>query len=86
VIPETAYPAVFMTTGEFDGRVEAYHSRKMTAALQASSSSGLPVLLRTNQSGHGMGSSRNERIDEDADMLAFFYDQLGVKFSESLPR
>jgi prolyl oligopeptidase len=86
VVPETAYPAVFMTTGEFDGRVEAYHSRKMTAALQADSSSGMPVLLRTNQSGHGMGSSRNERIDEDADILSFFYDQLGVKFNEASPR
>ncbi len=86
VIPGTGYPAVFMTTGEFDGRVEALHSRKFTAALQAATSSGLPVLLRTNQSGHGMGSSRNERIDEDADILAFFYDQLGVTFSETSPR
>jgi prolyl oligopeptidase len=86
VIPETGYPAVFMTTGEFDGRVEALHSRKFTAALQAATSSGLPVLLRTNQSGHGMGSSRNERIDEDADILAFFYDQLGVKFSDAAAR
>lgn len=86
VIPATGYPAVFMTTGEFDGRVEAYHSRKMTAALQAATASGLPILLRTNQSGHGMGSSRNERIDEDADILAFFYDQLGMKFGEAAPR
>ena len=85
VIPETGYPAVFMTTGEFDGRVEALHSRKFTAALQAATSSGLPVLLRTNQSGHGMGSSRNERIDEDADILAFFYEQLGVKFGGAAP-
>jgi prolyl oligopeptidase len=78
VTPGTRYPAVFMTTGEFDGRVDALHSRKFTAALQAATSSGLPVLLRTNASGHGMGSSRNERIDEDADILAFLYDQLGV--------
>jgi hypothetical protein len=29
-----------------------------------------------------MGSSRNERIDEDADILAFLYEQLGVAWRE----
>jgi prolyl oligopeptidase len=82
VTPGTRYPAVFMTTGEFDGRVDALHSRKFTAALQAATSSELPVLLRTNASGHGMGSSRNERIDEDADILAFLYEQLGMTWRE----
>ena len=43
----------------------------------------LPVLLRVNAAGHGMGSSRNERIDEDADILAFLYEQLGVTWRES---
>ncbi len=78
VVPGTRYPAVLMTTGENDGRVDPMHSRKFTAALQAATASGLPILLRTNQAGHGMGSSRNERIEEDTDILAFLYDQLGV--------
>jgi prolyl oligopeptidase len=86
VRPGTRYPAVFMTTGEFDGRVDALHSRKFTAALQAATSSELPVLLRTNASGHGMGSSRNERIDEDADILAFLYEQLGMAWREPAAR
>jgi hypothetical protein len=30
-----------------------------------------------------MGSSRNERIDEDADILAFLYEQLGVTWRET---
>jgi prolyl oligopeptidase len=86
VTPGTRYPAVFMTTGEFDGRVDALHSRKFTAALQAATSSELLVLLRTNASGHGMGSSRNERIDEDADILAFLYEQLGMAWREPAAR
>jgi prolyl oligopeptidase len=78
VTPGTRYPAIFLTTGENDGRVDASQSRKFAAAMQAASTSGLPVLLRTTTSGHGMGSSRNERIEEDADLLTFLYDQLGM--------
>ena len=46
--------------------------------MQAATGSGLSVLLRINSAGHGMGSSRNERVEEDADILAFLYSQLGV--------
>jgi prolyl oligopeptidase len=75
------YPAVLMMTGANDGRVNPLHSRKFTAALQASSISGLPILLRTNKtSGHGIGSSLDERIAEQTDILTFYFDQLGVKY------
>jgi prolyl oligopeptidase len=83
VTPGTRYPAVLLTTGEFDGRVDPMHSRKFAALLQAATGSQLPVLLRVNSAGHGMGSSRNERIDEDADILAFLYEQLGVTWRET---
>jgi prolyl oligopeptidase len=74
-----AYPAVLMLTGATDGRVNPMHSRKFTAALQAATSSGRPVLLRTNKtSGHGIGSSLDERIEEQTDELTFLFDQLGV--------
>jgi prolyl oligopeptidase len=82
VRPGTRYPAVLMTTGENDGRVDPMQSRKFAAALQAATASRLPVLLRTNASGHGQGRSLNERIEEDADILAFLYDQLGVTWHE----
>lgn len=82
VEPGVRYPAVLLTTGENDGRVDPMQSRKFAAALEAATASGLPVLLRTNSAGHGMGSSRDERIDEDADILAFLYDQLGVRWRE----
>jgi prolyl oligopeptidase len=78
VVQGGRYPAIFLATGENDGRVEPWQSRKFAAAMQAATGSGLPVLLRINAAGHGMGSSRNERVEEDADILAFLYDQLGV--------
>lgn len=79
VRPGTAYPAVFMATGTNDGRVNPMHSRKMVAALQAASSSSLPVLLSINDhAGHGIGSALSVRIDQMADVLGFFYDQLGM--------
>jgi prolyl oligopeptidase len=78
VIPATAYPGVLLTAGENDGRVDPMHSRKFAAALQEATASGFPVLLRINAGGHGMGRSRNERIEEDADILTFLFDQLGV--------
>lgn len=73
------YPAVLLTTGEHDGRVNPAHSRKMTARLQAASAPGRPVLLRvSSRAGHGMGSSRSEVIAEQTDVWAFLFDQLGM--------
>lgn len=78
---KTAYPAVLMTTGATDGRVNPMHSRKFTAALQAATSSGQPILLRTNmRAGHGIGSSLSDRIAEQTDVLSFLFDQLGMQW------
>jgi prolyl oligopeptidase len=75
----TDYPAVLFLTGDNDGRVDPMHSRKMTARLQAATHSGLPVFLRTSSgSGHGIGTALNERIEQDADVFAFLFDQLGM--------
>ena len=77
----TAYPAILMPTGENDHRVNPMQSRKMTARLQAASSSDHPALLRTSSSaGHGFGTTLDEAIEQDADVLSFLFDQLGVKF------
>ena len=76
----TRYPAVFFLAGENDGRVNPAHSRKMTARLQAADSSGFPVLVRLSAaSGHGMGTALSERIAQKADVLAFLFEQLGMK-------
>ena len=66
-------------TGDNDGRVDPYHSRKMTARLQAANASDYPILLRTTAAaGHGMGTALDERIAESADVYAFLFDQLGM--------
>ena len=72
------YPAILLTAGENDGRVLAYHSRKMTALLQSASASGQPILLRTNLSGHGLGTPMDEQIAEEADVFAFLASQLNI--------
>ncbi len=76
----TAYPAVLLTTGENDGRVDPYNSRKMAARLQAATSSGRPVLLRVSlDTGHGIGTGLNARVEEAADTYAFLMGQLGMQ-------
>jgi len=70
-----AYPPVPFLTGANDPRVDPMHSRKMTARLQAAGAR--MVLLRTSAgSGHGIGSSLGERIEEDVDVYAFLFNQL----------
>jgi prolyl oligopeptidase len=75
------YPAVLLTGGDTDVRVEPMQSRKMAARLQAASSSGLPILLRTNpNAGHGIGTALEYQISDEADDLAFLFDQLGMTY------
>ena len=81
VVKGAKYPAIFMTTGETDGRVNPMHSRKMIARLQAATGSGKPVLLSINShAGHGIGSSLSIRMNQAADIYAFLFDQLGMKY------
>lgn len=76
----TAYPAVLFMTGANDPRVDPYHSRKMTARLQAATTSERPILLRaSNDTGHGMGTPLAAEIEETTDMLAFLFHELDVK-------
>jgi prolyl oligopeptidase len=76
------YPAVLLTTGENDGRVNPAQSRKMAARLQAATGSDRPILFRSTASaGHGIGTALKERIAEQADTLSFLFDQLGVDAS-----
>jgi prolyl oligopeptidase len=75
----TDYPAVLMTTGDHDGRVNPAHSRKMIARLQAADPHGRPILLRTSAtSGHGIGTALSEIIDQITDDYCFFFHELGV--------
>ena len=76
----TAYPAVLVTTGINDPRVDAWQAGKMAARLQAASSGDKPVLLRVDyDAGHGIGSTKKQAYEERADVIAFLLWQFGVK-------
>jgi prolyl oligopeptidase len=75
---QTAYPAVLLTTGANDPRVAPWEAGKMAARLQAASSSGKPILLRVEfDAGHGMGSTKIQRLTMRADIFAFLLAELG---------
>jgi prolyl oligopeptidase len=75
-----AYPAVLLLTGENDGRVSPYMSRKMAARLQAANASKNPILLRVSfTSGHGIGTALSERVEQSADVYTFLFQQLGME-------
>jgi prolyl oligopeptidase len=80
VVDGTRYPAVLLTAGEGDPRVDSWHAKKMAARLQEATASGLPIVLRLSGWGHGMGTSRDEAISEGADLWTFFFAELGVPF------
>ena len=75
----TPYPAVLLTTGSNDPRVDPWMPGKLTARLQAATSSGKPVLLRVDYGGgHGGGSGENEQQEVTADRWSFLLWQFGV--------
>lgn len=77
----TRNPSVLFLTGANDPRVDPMQSRKMTARLQAAVPTDVPILLRTSSnSGHGAGTGLSERIEQQVDVFAFLFDQLGIKF------
>jgi prolyl oligopeptidase len=75
VVDGTRYPAVLITTGAEDSRVDPLHARKMAARLQqAGGPDGPPVLLRVERgAGHGQGKPSSRRAEESADVLAFLH-------------
>jgi prolyl oligopeptidase len=82
VVDGTCYPAVLVTTGEEDSRVDPAHARKMAARLQEATGCGddHPILLRVESSaGHGQGKPAGRQADELADVMSFLWWQLGVR-------
>jgi prolyl oligopeptidase len=75
------YPAVMLATGDLDTRVPPLQARRMTARLQAASSSGRPVILwYDSRGGHAAGRGRplSLRVEDTARELAFLAGQLGL--------
>ena len=75
-----AYPAVLFETGWNDPRVDPWHMAKMTARMQAASSSGKPALLRVEyEGGHGgIGGTEKQAQERLADEYSFLLWQFGV--------
>lgn len=72
-----AYPAVILTHGINDHRVEPWQSAKATARFQAATASGRPILFRVDyQAGHGIGSTKSQRQEELADVWSFLLWQM----------
>jgi prolyl oligopeptidase len=71
-----SYPAVLLVVGVNDSRVSPWQSGKFAAKLQADSSSGKPVWIRTDtQSGH-MGGDLADLANEWSDTYTFLEEQL----------
>jgi prolyl oligopeptidase len=86
------YPAVLLTTGMTDPRVEPWQIAKLAARLHAVAAARPagerhPVLLRVEfDAGHGMGSTREQRDAERADEYAFVLWRTGhPRFQPSRP-
>lgn len=78
VKPGTKYPAILFFTGDSDTRVDPLHARKMTAEMQAASTSGRPILLHYSvNGGHSEGVSVDQQVQDDADQLTFLWTETG---------
>lgn len=83
----TQYPAVMITTGLNDPRVAPWEPAKLAAALQGSGTR-KPVLLRIDaEAGHGIGSTKTQGDELNADVIAFVFWRAGLpEWQPSLPR
>jgi oligopeptidase B len=79
-VRDAAYPAILVTTGLNDPRVQYWEPAKWVQKLRAHSTSGKPIVLRTEMgAGHGGPSGRYDAWRDEAIILSFVCDQLGVR-------
>ncbi len=78
--PGGLYPAVMLTTGANDPRVDPWQAAKMAATLQADSASGKPILFRVDyEGGHGrIGASKSQAAELVTDEYTFLLWNMGV--------
>ena len=73
------HPALLVTAGLNDPRVQYWEPAKWVAKLRATTTSAEPILLRTEMgAGHGGPSGRYDAWRDEAFVLAFICDVLGV--------
>jgi prolyl oligopeptidase len=78
--PGVKYPATMITTADHDDRVVPGHSFKFAARLQEAGKGDNPLLIRVDvDAGHGSGKPTGKLIDEQSDIFAFLFYNLGMK-------
>jgi prolyl oligopeptidase len=80
VKPGEKYPAIMFFTGDSDTRVDPLHARKMTARMQAAGGGDRPILLHYSlKGGHSAGVSLTQLVTDQADELAFLWNETSGK-------
>lgn len=78
-VAPVAYPAMYVTAGLNDPRVQYWEPAKWVAKLRAVATGDRPILLRTELgAGHGGPSGRYDAWRDEARVLAFLLTALGV--------
>ncbi len=72
------YPAFLLTAGERDARVQVSEALCFADAVRSATTSARDVLLRIDDTGHLGHSSVTADFYDEADVLAFILDQLGL--------
>ena len=78
-VKRAEYPSMFITGGLNDHQVGYWEPAKWTAKLRAMKLGDNPIYLKTNMSaGHHSCSGRYDEIKEDAEVISFMLDQVGI--------
>ncbi len=77
------YPAMYVSAGLNDPRVQYWEPAKWVARLRATATGGGPILLRTELgAGHAGRSGRYDAWRDEARVLAFVLDRIGAAAAE----
>ena len=75
-----AYPAMFVTTGLNDPRVQYWEPAKWVAKLRTTTTADKPIVLRTElEAGHGGPSGRYDAWRDEATVIAFACTSVGIE-------
>jgi prolyl oligopeptidase len=76
----TKYPAILVTAGANDPRVDPWEGAKMAARLEAANTGDKPILLRVNyDAGHGITDTISQQVSDWTDIFTFFLWNFGDK-------
>jgi prolyl oligopeptidase len=79
VVDGASYPPILITTADTDDRVSPGMAKKFAARLQAAIRSASVLIRVETKAGHGAGKPLSKTIEEDADIFAFVFRELGLQ-------